>query len=125
MYIYRVPRYMGNVVFESLVWLSTVCTGHGCTVRGWMYTWMYSRAQVCKVFMRHIVDGAIRMNSWHIRSGGGISCLQALYLSITTDHHFIIVSEIIFSSTSDFYHLAHVHRAGLKDRNNRNPTTYL
>lgn len=45
-YIYRVPRYMGNVIFESLeslVWLSTVCTGvdvryagygHGCTGMG-------------------------------------------------------------------------------------------
>lgn len=25
---------MGNVVFESLVWLSTVCTGMGMDVRG-------------------------------------------------------------------------------------------
>lgn len=47
MYIYRVPRYMGNVVFESLVWLSTVCTG--MDGRGWMYRrGLYTRAQVCR-----------------------------------------------------------------------------
>lgn len=41
-YIYRVPRYMGNVVFESLVWLSRYVRawidGRGCTdmdVRAW------------------------------------------------------------------------------------------
>lgn len=30
---------MGNVVFESLVWLSTVCTG--VDVRAWMYGDVY------------------------------------------------------------------------------------
>lgn len=116
---------MGNVVFESLVWLSTVrvwmygtgvdvylhgCTGVGC-IQGLRY-----------VFMRHIVDGAIwmLMNSYlpgHIRSGWGISCLQALYLihrSLPTDLQFlIIVSGIQVYSRAPriFYHLAQIRQS--------------
>lgn len=61
MYIYRVPRYMGNVVFESLVWLSTIWMYRGWVVYMDVRAWDVFKGSGMYVFMRHIVDGAIRM----------------------------------------------------------------
>lgn len=93
---FRKPRVAEYGMYGA--WMYTWMYGHG------MYTWMYGHG-LRYVFMRHIVDGAIRMSMNLYPGTFGRDGDEAVY------KHYIYPSLLILNSSSSFPRLYLYSRA--------------